>query len=53
MLNEIEKISVELKNITEQYNHSKAKLETYKLNNQYAIHLYNEQMNILRKFNLV
>ncbi len=35
--------------ITQQYEYSKQKLAKYKLENQAAIELYNEQMNILCK----
>ena len=46
-MSDLELATNDLKMITEQYNHSKAKLEDFRLNNQYAIDLYNEQMHIL------
>jgi hypothetical protein len=46
-MSDFEQATIDLKLITEQYNHSKAKLEEFRLNNQYAIDLYNEQMHIL------
>lgn len=44
----LEKISIDLKIVTEQYNISKAKLDNFRRNNYQAISLYNEQMEILR-----
>jgi hypothetical protein len=43
----LEIAATELKSITEEYNHSKARLEKYKIENQKAIDLFNEQMSIL------
>ena len=46
-LNQLEIATNELKAITEQYERSKDKLTKYKQENQKALDLYNEQMNIL------
>ena len=46
-LNRLEIAQNELKAISDQYEHSKEKLSKYKKENQKALDLYNEQMNIL------
>ena len=46
-LNALEIASNEVKAISSQYEHAKEKLTNYKRENQKAIDLYNEQMNIL------
>jgi len=49
-LNLLEIATTELKAITEQYDHSKEKLDIYKSKNKKAIELFNEQMSILCKY---
>lgn len=49
-LNALEIAANEMKTITAQFDNAKEKLATYKRENQKAIELYNEQMNILCKF---
>lgn len=46
-LNQLEIATTELNTVTQQYNHSKDKLESFKRDNKKAIELFNEQMNIL------
>jgi hypothetical protein len=48
-LNQLEIATTELNTVTQQYNHSKDKLESFKRDNKKAIELFNEQMNILCK----
>lgn len=51
-LNLLEIATAELKSITAQYEQSKQKLENYKKENEKAIQLHNEQMNILCKLKI-
>ena len=46
-MNALEIATNEVKTISSQYDQAKEKLSNYKKENQKAIELYNEQMNIL------